>query len=150
MPRTIAIGDVHGCAKALRALIEAIQPQAEDLIVMLGDYVDRGPESRGVLDLLIDLRSRCRLVPILGNHDQMMLDALNGGPPFDWFECGGLQAIDSYGPGRDLALVPPRPAPVGQAGDPRPLVAEVGRDSRPRPPGLHRHVLLRRWLADGA
>jgi serine/threonine protein phosphatase 1 len=106
MPRTIAIGDIHGCSKALQSLIEAVQPTPDDLIVTLGDYVDRGPDSKGVLDLLIDLRSRCRLVPILGNHDQMMLDALNGGPPFDWFECGGLQAIDSYGPGRELSAVP--------------------------------------------
>jgi serine/threonine protein phosphatase 1 len=106
MPRTIAIGDVHGCSRALGALIEAIQPEADDLIVMLGDYVDRGPDSRGVLDLLISLHSKCRLVPILGNHDQMMLDALNGGPSYDWFEHGGIEAIDSYGPGRDLSLIP--------------------------------------------
>jgi serine/threonine protein phosphatase 1 len=106
MPRTIAIGDVHGCLKALEALIHAIEPRADDRIVMLGDYVDRGPDSRGVLDLLIGLRSKCRLVTILGNHDQMMLDALKGGHPYDWFGCGGLEALDSYGPGRNMALVP--------------------------------------------
>ncbi len=43
--RTIAIGDVHGCSKALRALIDAIQPEPGDEIVTLGDYVDRGPDS---------------------------------------------------------------------------------------------------------
>jgi serine/threonine protein phosphatase 1 len=106
MPRTIAIGDVHGCSKALQTVIEAIQPTAEDLIVTLGDYVDRGPDSRGVLDLLLGLRSRCRLVTILGNHDQMMLDVLKGGHPYDWFGCGGLEAINSYGPDRDLSKVP--------------------------------------------
>jgi len=73
--RTIAVGDVHGCAKALKALIDAIRPTADDLIVTLGDYVNRGPDSRGVLDLLDDLRGRCRLVPILGNHDEMLLRA---------------------------------------------------------------------------
>ena len=45
--RTIAIGDIHGCSAALRAIVEAIQPTADDTIVTLGDYVDRGPDSRG-------------------------------------------------------------------------------------------------------
>lgn len=73
--RTIAVGDVHGCSKALKAIIEAIEPDRHDTIVMLGDYVNRGPDSRGVLDALADLRRRCRLVPILGNHDEMLLQA---------------------------------------------------------------------------
>ncbi len=91
--RTIAVGDVHGCSKALKALIDAIRPTPDDLIVMLGDYVNRGPDSRGVLDTLADLKDRCRLVPILGNHDEMLLRAhaglpaaatVPGGPPRDW------------------------------------------------------------------
>jgi len=48
--RTIAIGDIHGCSAALSALVTAIAPKAEDTLVPLGDYVDRGPDSRGVLD----------------------------------------------------------------------------------------------------
>ena len=104
--RTIAVGDVHGCSKALNALIEAIQPAPDDEIVMLGDYVDRGPDSRGVLDRLIALGSRCRLIPILGNHDQMMLDALNGEDPDDWYAVGGLQALESYGPEHSLEAIP--------------------------------------------
>ena len=106
MPRTIAIGDIHGCSKALDALIEAIRPTPLDEVVMLGDYVDRGPDSRGVLDRLIALDSRCRLVPLLGNHDQMMLDVLNGKAPYDWYEVGGLQALESYGPERSLEAIP--------------------------------------------
>lgn len=73
--RTIAVGDVHGCSKALNTLIDEIRPCHDDLIVTLGDYVNRGPNSRGVLDALADLRERCRLVPILGNHDEMLLQA---------------------------------------------------------------------------
>lgn len=73
--RTIAVGDVHGCSKALAALIGAIEPTRDDTIVMLGDYVNRGPDSRGVLDTLIELQRRCRLIPILGNHDEMLLQA---------------------------------------------------------------------------
>ena len=50
------------------------------MIVTLGDYVNRGPDSRGVLDRLIELERRCKLVPILGNHDEMLLAALAGEP----------------------------------------------------------------------
>jgi serine/threonine protein phosphatase 1 len=106
MPRTIAIGDVHGCSKALDALIEAIQPTPVDTLVMLGDYVDRGPDSRGVLDRLIELGSRCRLVPILGNHDQMMLDTLNGEDSEIWLEVGGREALESYETTEDLDVIP--------------------------------------------
>ncbi len=48
MPRTIAIGDIHGCSTALAKLIELIAPQADDVLVPLGDYVDRGIDSKGV------------------------------------------------------------------------------------------------------
>ncbi|MDG3003713.1 metallophosphoesterase family protein [Paludisphaera mucosa] len=78
--RTIAVGDVHGCAKALNTVIDAIRPTPDDLIVTLGDYVNRGPDSRGVLDALAALQSRCRLVPLLGNHDEMLLQARTGRP----------------------------------------------------------------------
>lgn len=73
--RTIAIGDIHGCSTALQALLRAVEPRPDDLIVTLGDYVNRGPDSRGVLDRLIDLRRRSRLISILGNHDEMQLQS---------------------------------------------------------------------------
>jgi Calcineurin-like phosphoesterase len=57
--RTIAIGDIHGCTKALAALIEAIHTGPEDTLIMLGDYIDRGQDSRGVLEQLIALGKRC-------------------------------------------------------------------------------------------
>jgi serine/threonine protein phosphatase 1 len=58
MPRTIAIGDIHGCAIALAKLIDAVAPQPDDTVVPLGDYVDRGIDSRGVIDQLISLAGR--------------------------------------------------------------------------------------------
>ena len=95
--RTIAIGDIHGCSRALRAIMEAIQPAADDTLVLLGDYVDRGPDSRGVLDFVLDLERVCRIVPLLGNHELMLLDALQNlsviGP---WLECGGDATVRSY------------------------------------------------------
>jgi len=95
--RTIAIGDIHGCSRALRAIVEAIQPAADDTLVLLGDYVDRGSDSRGVLDFVLELEGRCRVVPLLGNHELMLLDALQNllviGP---WLECGGDATVRSY------------------------------------------------------
>lgn len=96
--RTIAVGDVHGCSTALSTLIEIISPKRDDRIVMLGDYVDRGIDSKGVLDFLIDLSMRCSLIPILGNHDEMMLRARNSNAEFEvWKNMGGQAALDSYG-----------------------------------------------------
>src|SRR5947209_8507324 len=106
--RLIAIGDIHGCSRALDALIEAIRPAPLDEIVTLGDYVDRGPDTPGVLDRLIALGSRCRLVPLLGNHDQLMLEALGGGDPLDWYGSGGLATLESYDRWRRYASVPKR------------------------------------------
>jgi serine/threonine protein phosphatase 1 len=105
--RTFAIGDIHGCSTALGALLEAVRPRPEDVIVTLGDYLNRGPDSRGVLDRLIDLTRRCRLVPLLGNHDQMLLDVRSGKYPIYWLlDMGGTATLDSYGPSRDLDLIP--------------------------------------------
>jgi serine/threonine protein phosphatase 1 len=112
-PRTIAIGDVHGCAAALAALLATIDPRPADVIVMLGDYVNRGPDSRGVLDRLIELERRCRLVSILGNHDQILLAALAGERRAfsELLDMGGGATLASYGAGRiteaDLDRIPP-------------------------------------------
>lgn len=103
--RTIAIGDIHGCVLALEAILESIQPQPDDRLVFLGDYVDRGPDSRGVIELVMATAYRCRIVPLLGNHE-LMLVAARESPQFVpfWLQCGGQQTIDSYG--GDLAQVP--------------------------------------------
>jgi serine/threonine protein phosphatase 1 len=104
--RTIAIGNIHGCSAALDALINAIRPRPEDAIVTLGDYINRGPDSRDVLNRLIDLGRRCRLVPILGNHEEMLLDVRSGKYPIGWLlDMGSTATLDSYGPGRDLGLI---------------------------------------------
>jgi serine/threonine protein phosphatase 1 len=105
--RTIAIGDVHGCSAALDALLDAIRPRPEDTIVTLGDYINRGPDSRGVLDRLIRLSPQCHLIPLLGNHDQMLLDVRSGKYTIYWLlDIGGTTTLDSYGPGRELDLIP--------------------------------------------
>jgi serine/threonine protein phosphatase 1 len=105
--RTIAIGDIHGCSRALRALLDAIGPGPDDLLVFLGDYIDRGPDSRGVLDTVIDLRERCTVVPLLGNHEEMLLAALEGQSELRyWLRFGGMEALASYGYGGGLGITP--------------------------------------------
>ncbi len=112
-PRTIAIGDIHGCSAALEALLDAIGPRPDDVIVTLGDYVNRGPDSRGVIDRLIALERQCTLVPILGNHDEVMLEALAGqrGAFSELIDMGGRATLASYGAEKiteaDLVRVPP-------------------------------------------
>jgi serine/threonine protein phosphatase 1 len=106
-PRTIAIGDIHGCSAAFHALLEAIRPRPDDTIVTLGDYINRGPDSKGVIERLINLAHQCRLVPLLGNHEEMLFEALADSYPVHYFlGVGGDDTLDSYGPGRELSLIP--------------------------------------------
>ncbi len=113
--RTIAIGDIHGCLPALDALITATAPTAEDTLVTLGDYIDRGPHSRGVVDRLITLSRSCRLVPLLGNHEELLLAALADITALKrWITLGGTDTLRSYGwvsggPRRALANWIPQP-----------------------------------------
>jgi serine/threonine protein phosphatase 1 len=96
--RTMAVGDIHGCSVALAALIEAVDPGPEDTVVVLGDFIDRGPDSRGVLDRLITLSGRCRLVPLLGTHEEMLLSALGDKTALrKWLTNGGADTLRSYG-----------------------------------------------------
>lgn len=107
MTRTIAVGDIHGCLKAFDALLETIQPSQEDVFVTIGDYIDRGPDSKGVIDRLIELQSRTQLKPIMGNHEEMMLAVLKRErEPFGWINHGGLQTMESYGFEGDLSVIP--------------------------------------------
>jgi serine/threonine protein phosphatase 1 len=107
MPRTIVVGDIHGCLAALNALVNAIQLQPDDTLVTVGDYVDRGPQSRGVIERLIELKSQCTLVPLLGNHEEMMIEVIEGQTqPYGWLNHGGVETMDSYGFTGDLTCVP--------------------------------------------
>ena len=76
--RLLAIGDIHGCLDPLRRLLETVAPQAGDQFVFLGDYIDRGPDSVGVIDTLLDFRQKYRAVFLRGNHEQMLLNYLAG------------------------------------------------------------------------
>jgi serine/threonine protein phosphatase 1 len=104
--RQFAIGDIHGCAKALRSLIESIDPQPDDMLVFLGDYIDRGPNSRDVVEQIIAVRNRCRVVALRGNHEIMLLGVACGGLDDSvWLSNGGKATVTSYG--GCLSKIPP-------------------------------------------
>jgi serine/threonine protein phosphatase 1 len=106
--RLLAVGDIHGCLAAFDDLLNWVQPTPQDVIVALGDFVDRGPHTSGVLDRLIELRSRLNLICLRGNHEQMMVEARAGGRSElrMWLGVGGMQALQSYSVAATLADVP--------------------------------------------
>jgi serine/threonine protein phosphatase 1 len=96
--RTLVLGDVHGCLTALEALLDLVAPAAHDRLIALGDYVDRGPDSRGALDRLIPLYDKGRLIPLRGNHDEMMIEEGHLGQKKGlWRAVGGVETLWSYG-----------------------------------------------------
>ncbi len=93
----IAIGDIHGCLDPLQRLIHTLNPKRTDTLIFLGDYVDRGPNSKGVIDYLIELKKTHACVFLLGNHEVLMLDYLAGLLTInDWERNGGVATLDSY------------------------------------------------------
>ena len=122
--RLWVIGDIHGYSLALSRLLERIDPGKDDTIVTLGDYIDRGPDSAGVLAALLELEKTCRLAALRGNHEDILLEVLRQEerpsessqssarkgflhffrqnkerPRFtleDWLSYGGRQTLSSY------------------------------------------------------
>lgn len=105
--RFYAIGDVHGCLDQLHAALARVDDDIEakgiddPMLVLLGDYVDRGPKSAQVLEelILMSLANPDDVVCLMGNHERMMLDFLDtplkAGPR--WLRYGGMETLDSYG-----------------------------------------------------
>ena len=106
--RTIAIGDIHGCSSSLCGLIDYAGINEGDTVVTLGDYVDRGPDTKGVIDTILELRERTRVVSLMGNHEIMMLEARDSAPALArWMGegVGGNSTIASY-EGESLQSIP--------------------------------------------
>jgi len=124
--RLYAIGDVHGCLSKLDTLLERISEDIESAglikstfkndsqpqetltptLVFLGDYVDRGPDSKGVLDRLIALKNEpTDTVFLKGNHESLMLDFLSDPDAMQhWLEWGGEETLESYGINKILGV----------------------------------------------
>lgn len=102
MARHLAIGDIHGCINALTTLVGFVGIRHDDTIVTLGDYVDRGPDSRAVLDFMIELGKTHHHVPLRGNHEIMMLDAREKKSwHHAWLRYGGDATLRSYAQSED-------------------------------------------------
>jgi serine/threonine protein phosphatase 1 len=95
--RIIAIGDIHGCSTALATLLRAIKPGPDDQVISLGDVIDYGPDSQGVLEQLKALRDRTELILLTGNHEEMLFGVLDQNrDPESWTRHGGDQTLASY------------------------------------------------------
>ena len=102
------IGDMHGCVAELSRLIESLPLAKGDRVIFLGDYIDRGPDSRGVVAYLLGLRQSCSSVEFLflkGNHEDMLLSFLgHSGQHGEMFLAnGGKSTLASYGMNPDGA-----------------------------------------------
>jgi serine/threonine protein phosphatase 1 len=110
--RELAIGDIHGCVRSLSALLETIQPQKSDVLIFLGDYIDRGPDSHQVIETILELNNSCTVVALMGNHEQMLGWAESDPSSImDWLRQGGNATLDSYrkcGRLRGFAALPER------------------------------------------
>lgn len=105
--RLLAIGDIHGYTDALQALLDEICPCSSDQLIFLGDYVDKGPDVAGTLELLSKLSQNHDWIFLRGNHDQMMLDAYRDPSAFAVWEClSGDGPLASYGAGNTMELLP--------------------------------------------
>lgn len=94
---TYVFGDIHGCLSSFETLLKRLNPTKNDTVITLGDYVDRGADSRGVVERLIQLREETNLIALRGNHEIMMSEALQGPPASGfWLLNGGLETLDSY------------------------------------------------------
>lgn len=100
MNRTIIIGDVHGCSQTLEALLyQEIRIEKSDYIICLGDYIDRGHNSKEVIDILLDLRAKGYNIDCLrGNHEQMLINTYYH-PELSpqWLRNGGNRTLKSFG-----------------------------------------------------
>lgn len=95
--RTLVIGDIHGCLRALETLVEYVAPGGGDTIVTLGDYIDRGPDSKGVIDFLTSFSGAADIVTLKGNHELMMENARYSAQElYFWLVNGGEATLDSF------------------------------------------------------
>lgn len=98
MKKTFVIGDIHGCYQSLLSLLAKIDANPDqDRLIFLGDYLDRGPDSKKVITKILDLKKKFPyLITLSGNHEQMFLDFLHDRNP-QYLKFGGQETLVSYG-----------------------------------------------------
>jgi len=104
--KIVAIGDIHGCVRSLKTLWNKLKPHRDALHIFIGDYIDRGPNSKGVVDFLLDVRHDRKCIFLRGNHEQMLLDALLKDEKHNWMYNGGDITLKSYNNPRHVSDLP--------------------------------------------
>lgn len=102
----IAVGDIHGCLKSMEAILNKLEPYYDRTFVFVGDYIDRGPASRQVVDYLLDFQEEVDCIFLRGNHEQMLLDAFKREELSLWMMNGGRSTLKSYGSSNDTIELP--------------------------------------------
>lgn len=99
-PKLIVIGDVHGCAEELKALVHKLPLDQDTTLLFLGDYVDRGPDAKGVIDTVLDLSELYKVIALKGNHEWLMEEYLakptNAVASGNFILNGGSATLASY------------------------------------------------------
>jgi serine/threonine protein phosphatase 1 len=96
--KIVAIGDIHGCAASNQALLQAVEKKykGKPTFVFMGDYTDRGPSSKEVVEQLIAFNENHTCIFLRGNHDQMLLDAYEDNTWSLWLSNGGETTLENY------------------------------------------------------
>lgn len=103
----LAIGDIHGCLESLNGLIHKLNGYRNDYtFVFVGDYIDRGSNSKGVVDRLLKFEQVQDCIFLRGNHEQMLLDAYYNGRMDMWLMNGGKSTLNSYRVSHDNLTFP--------------------------------------------
>ncbi|TXF91733.1 serine/threonine protein phosphatase [Neolewinella aurantiaca] len=150
--RQFSITDIHGHLKTFEALLQRLDFSVHDQLFLLGDFIDRGPDSKGVIDYVEELRATGHQVHCLrGNHEQMALDAVYGNDSWRmWLNNGGKEACSSFGTHGEWFV----PEPYRQWMDELPyhlstqgyLFVHAGLDTRVDDPLADTHSLIwSRW-----
>ena len=107
MSRILAISDIHGCAKTFEALLDRVALSTSDTLYLLGDFIDRGPDSKGVFDLIFQLTDNgYNINSLMGNHEAIMLTVLED--PYTapkWGLAGGVPTLNSFN-ARSMSDIP--------------------------------------------
>jgi serine/threonine protein phosphatase 1 len=94
--KIIAVGDIHGCCRSVSALLDKLSGYDDYLLLFVGDYIDRGPCSREVVELMLELDQERECIFLRGNHEQMLLDAVDRNRAGLWLHNGGDTTLRSY------------------------------------------------------
>lgn len=103
--KTYCVSDIHGCYEELCKVLNKLNLKPKDTLIFMGDYVDRGPDSKSVIEKIIELQSYCNVITLKGNHEDMMYKALTDQTErniFFWVQNGGMVTLQSYGKLKDV------------------------------------------------